>query len=457
MVMRTSWAKGIQEWVGTEEKKELERARLEKTLVQDMLVSRFMKQGLLLAALLFAQTTWADGYIWFSTREEGKVDAPFWPGFPEFRAGLFEVEVKGGIWEWKALYPQTSFQAPPFRMEYGVGWYVHPVRVRVPDKEPGEEVTLVVRWFDGEAIQPLGQGPPVGVKLGTKDQPAVLEGMQGATRTGGYDTFGPWYEDYQFQTVLAKNAEQGKILSVLLREDGSVVIVGDFTEVNGQKRVGIARVGEKGRLDEAFESPLPQDFKVNSAALDAQGSIALGGEFRFPEGVKHLVRLRSDGRLDEGFEATVTNEVTALAVQPDGKVVVGVKGERTEVLRVKADGKEDETFQRSAFTRAAGSAQIHAIRIANTDTIWVGGDFEARNGIESGSFVQLAEDGTLEGDAGDDQRTGLRDRIECGRRRVLGGQWKPLLERGADYVVKFGVRRRGPYTQTSMGPVFFKV
>ena len=62
-------------------------------------------------------------------------------------------------------------------------------------------------------------------------------------------------------------------------------------------------------------------------AVQPDGRIIIGGEFTHVDGVplNHIARLNADGSLDPTFDpgAGFDGDVFSLALQPDGKVVVG--------------------------------------------------------------------------------------------------------------------------------------
>ncbi len=85
---------------------------------------------------------------------------------------------------------------------------------------------------------------------------------------------------------------------------------------------------DPGKVDESFGLPSPgADSDVYALALQPDGKVVVGGRFTtMNRGSRnYIARLNSDGRLDTGFNpGTGANSfVRALALQSDGKVVVG--------------------------------------------------------------------------------------------------------------------------------------
>lgn len=114
---------------------------------------------------------------------------------------------------------------------------------------------------------------------------------------------------------------------------GKIYVGGRFTKFNNATRSGIARLNSNGTLDNAFApgltvltvgSGVPT---VNAIAVQANGNILIGGSFHHINGVgrDNLARLNTDGTLDQAFLNSGVGPnagVTALAVQPDGKILI---------------------------------------------------------------------------------------------------------------------------------------
>jgi trimeric autotransporter adhesin len=94
-------------------------------------------------------------------------------------------------------------------------------------------------------------------------------------------------------------------------------------------RSKIARVNADGTLDPGFD-PKANGI-VYSMALQADGKILLGGDFTAlqPNGAagatarNKIARLNADGTLDTGFDPAANSYVFSVAVQADGKILLG--------------------------------------------------------------------------------------------------------------------------------------
>ena len=97
--------------------------------------------------------------------------------------------------------------------------------------------------------------------------------------------------------------------------------------MGGQPRTYIARLNNNGTADLGFNPTVT--YQVCSMALQADGRIVVGGLFTTLDGQprSNVGRLMADGTLDlslnQGAEGGTWPEVLSVAVQSDGKILVG--------------------------------------------------------------------------------------------------------------------------------------
>jgi uncharacterized delta-60 repeat protein len=159
------------------------------------------------------------------------------------------------------------------------------------------------------------------------------------------------------------------------------------------------------------QSPLPDSFnpgadsEVDSLAMQADGKILVGGYFNTLGGQtrNYLGRLNADGTLDSGFNPGAGGAdyptVYSLAVQADGKILVGgyfntLGGQTRNYLgRLNVDGTLD-----SGFNPGAGGTYPYVCSLAvQTDgKILVGGFFTTLGGQTRNHIGRLNADGTLD-------------------------------------------------------------
>lgn len=169
--------------------------------------------------------------------------------------------------------------------------------------------------------------------------------------------------------------------------DGRIVLGGDFTNVNGTAVSGVARLNADASLDPTFNVGTGPDHRVAALALQADGKVIIGGVFSnvASQARMKLARLNTDGSVDTNFNPVLGDafvEVDALAVQPNGRIVVGgffrsVNGTAiTNLARLHPDGSLDTTF-------AIGSGPdngVLALAIRPDGAVAVGGWFQNVNG-----------------------------------------------------------------------------
>src|SRR5690606_34386452 len=106
---------------------------------------------------------------------------------------------------------------------------------------------------------------------------------------------------------------------------------GFFDQIAGASRRGLARLLANDSLDSGLDLPLsPASGHVRSFGLTAGGRVILGGQFSAVDGVPraNLARIRpgtsNAGTLfvDSTFVADTDAPVQAVAILPDGKVMV---------------------------------------------------------------------------------------------------------------------------------------
>src|SRR5258708_6868473 len=110
------------------------------------------------------------------------------------------------------------------------------------------------------------------------------------------------------------------------------------------------------------QSPLPDSFNpgadnvVQSLAVQADGKILVGGLFSAlgGQGRNFMGRLNADGPLEPSFNPGASYAVFSLAVQADGKILVGGRfntlggQSRIGIGRLNADGTLDTNFNPGA-------------------------------------------------------------------------------------------------------------
>jgi uncharacterized delta-60 repeat protein len=177
----------------------------------------------------------------------------------------------------------------------------------------------------------------------------------------------------------------GEVFATAVQSDGKIVIGGRFSAVNGIARNNIARLNADGTLDRSFAEQEGVNGQVNALAIQNNGGILVGGTFTQAGRVEmpNLARYLATGEMDKTFGGTggadsgTNGSVYALAVQPDGKIIVGgnfssVFGKpQRSIARLNADG----TLDSSLTTRNALSGTVRTLACGPDASIVAGGQF----------------------------------------------------------------------------------
>ncbi|HVS51805.1 MAG TPA: hypothetical protein VHD62_05565 [Opitutaceae bacterium] len=198
----------------------------------------------------------------------------------------------------------------------------------------------------------------------------------------------------------------GAVNAILTYPDGRFIAGGAFTTLTPSgsttavPRNRLARFKADGTLDTTFNPGA--DNTVTALALQADGKLIVGGSFSNIAGQPRvgLARLNADGTLDPSFSAQLgsTLGIYAIAVQPDGRIVVAHfefnTGPHSAVTRLNADGSRDGTFSR--FVTVDGNPPfltINALSLQTDGRIIVAGGFTSNS---SKQLVRLNADGTVD-------------------------------------------------------------
>jgi uncharacterized delta-60 repeat protein len=193
------------------------------------------------------------------------------------------------------------------------------------------------------------------------------------------------------------------IRNATLQADGKIIIVGNFTAYNGTAVNRIARLLPNGSLDATFNIGLGCNGQVYGVAVQSDGKIVIVGNFSTYNGIPavKIARLLPDGTLDTSFVTGSGAEdgiVETLALQSDGKVILGghftlFNGvSSSKLIRLNADGSVD-----SSFSVGTGfDAIVYNVTLQSDGKILVGGSFANFNGNARRRIVRLQPDGTLD-------------------------------------------------------------
>ncbi|MEO6904044.1 MAG: T9SS type A sorting domain-containing protein [Bacteroidia bacterium] len=213
--------------------------------------------------------------------------------------------------------------------------------------------------------------------------------------------------DGTIDTTLNKTGTSAvNIQKIVSQTDGKIFILGSFQYYNNIPRNSIARLNADGSLDNAFDPGSgisPAYFDKYAMVLQNDGKIIVGGYIKNYNGatVGNIVRINPDGKQDTTFHTGTgfDSDVPALALQSDGKVIVGggfgyydnVYGNK--VIRLNADGSKDNTFN---LNGSGPDSDVNSILLQDDGKILIIGSFKNYNGSRTHGIARLNSDGSLD-------------------------------------------------------------
>ena len=198
----------------------------------------------------------------------------------------------------------------------------------------------------------------------------------------------------------------GSVLSIVAQRDGKILAGGGFTGIGGQIRNHIARLDATTGLADSF-NPNANDF-VNSIAVQADGKILAGGFFAGANSIggqtrNRIARLDPTTGLADSFNPNANERVNSIAVQADGKILVGgyffgantIGGQtRNRIARL-----DPTTGLADSFDPNANSV-VEAITVQPDGKVLAGGGFTSIGGQTRNHIARL------------DATTGLADSFD---------------------------------------------
>ncbi|MBL9167570.1 MAG: hypothetical protein JNN07_07495, partial [Verrucomicrobiales bacterium] len=319
--------------------------------------------------------------LWLATGrlfgQAGQVDKGFLPDLPaDSRAGWFLPLPDGGT-----------------------------VVVVEPTTPPGQ--SYILRWLrqDGSALRSFS----LPMERRSRSHKVALSSVEDKLLISGGFTF----SNSRQLTVIQISAQGdidpafhqadftgGAITALTVQRDGRILVCGNFTQVDGAPRNGIARLEINGDLDSSFQADLWLGSVVSQAVFLGSGQILIVGNFDASPGLarRGIARLGSNGVVDRRWTPAVpeSSQLSAIAVQSDQKMLIGGSGGL--LMRLNANGTRDSSFQTgTAFGTQGLAAWVKALAIQPQDgKILVGGAFETYRGTFAEGLVRLASNGAID-------------------------------------------------------------
>ncbi len=197
----------------------------------------------------------------------------------------------------------------------------------------------------------------------------------------------------------------GEVLAIEYQNDGKLIVCGWFNSYQGLPDNYFVRLNNDGTKDMTFNQGTGFNNVVNTAAIQSDGKIVIGGYFTAYNGnsVNRLIRLNSDGTQDNTFNvgSGFNHYISSIDIQDDGKIIVGgffstYNGNpENRIIRLNPDGSKDISFNSGmGFTEPALNVSVRAIEIQPDGKILIGGFFNNYNQSVENYILRLNNDGT---------------------------------------------------------------
>jgi len=195
--------------------------------------------------------------------------------------------------------------------------------------------------------------------------------------------------------------------NIAIQSDGKIVAGGNLYDMGGgqSSKYKIIRFNSNGSIDTSFAVSIFEDPNVQDIVIQPDNKILVGGNFTKMNGesVGTVVRLNADGSRDASFQAPVYNMIYSIALQQDGKILLGGNGvfyvngdPQKNMIRLNADGTIDGTFDFGSlgFSPITSPSTIFKIVVQPDGKILAGGFFSTFNGQQQGKLIRFNSDGT---------------------------------------------------------------
>jgi|GEM_PF-1164951 len=252
------------------------------------------------------------------------------------------------------------------------------------------------------------------------------------------------------------------VYATAVQPDGKILIGGAFTSVQGESRRHFARLNADGSIDTAFDVTTEGSIYdgagfVTCVAVQPDGKILVGGDFTAikPHGAaqstpRHgFARLNADGTLDSTFDPHPNSPVYAIAIQPDGKIVIGGNfstlqpaGAGSPTLRFCAarlnpNGSIDPDFD--PHISGENPAIVTSIALPPGGKVLIGGYFDSLQPHADGPtftrhhLARLNADGSVDPDFADYHIAGYVGAValQADGKILVGGDFSGIQDPGA--------------------------
>ena len=242
----------------------------------------------------------------------------------------------------------------------------------------------------------------------------------------------------------------GTVNAVMMQPDGKVLVGGQFLNVNNTPCRYICRLNPDGSIDSQFAVSPVADGGVYTLALQPDGKVLVGGVFGNIGGQprKRFARLSGSGALDATFgdplvDAPFGNIVYTAVVQGDGSILIGGQFSSVggvahhAVARLKGNGSVDPAFSDANVSGYLVSF-VAGIDVQPDNRVVIVGAFNSVGGQTRTRVARLFADGTLDPSlidvAPNSNVTALA--LQADGKFLVGGNFTSIAQSGPAYLAR---------------------
>ena len=250
---------------------------------------------------------------------------------------------------------------------------------------------------DGSLDETFGDANVGGVTTAAVQPDGAILIGGGFTEVAGQPRHGlaRLHSDGTLDASFADPGLNGDVEALVLQPDGRILVGGTFTMIGTHAQNYFARLDANGGFDASFADPgLCCDPLVNAIALEADGSVLIGGAFSQAGGVNdhfYFARFSASGVFDPSFPATTSfPQPAGLMVAPDGSIFVANSGV-SNILKLDASGAPVP-----GFSSAIADGTIDSFVLQPDGKFLIAGTFQNVGGVPRHALARLMSDGSLD-------------------------------------------------------------
>jgi uncharacterized delta-60 repeat protein len=195
----------------------------------------------------------------------------------------------------------------------------------------------------------------------------------------------------------------GDVVEVLANYPGNKILAGgQFNSYNGNIQYKIIMLNSDGSVDTTFITGTGFNSTVHALAVQSDGKILVGGSFTQFNGQtrNRIIRLNSDGSIDNTFNIGTgfNSTVRSISIDPDGRVIVGGDftqyngNTRNYIIRLNTDGSIDTNLS----IGTGFNSTVYSTIALSSGQIVVGGNFTTYNGTTRNYILRLEYNGNID-------------------------------------------------------------